>query len=1016
MREYEGFSDGKAYTLQLTFSSPVWMGLENSIYRFPFQFKEAADGAIRGTVTDAHGAPVQGASISLSSDPSRTAITDANGEYAFDSVSSGTYSVTCSAAGYTTQTKRTAVDPGETARVDFTLDPVYGSLIGTVVDGLTGDPIEGAAIAPIDGDGSPLVEKTSGEDGTFGYEQIPSGTYTGTVRAEGYEDNDSEVIAVAADGSTTSIVIKLWPRTITLTGTVTDKDNGSPIGGASVSVSATVSLPNGQSPTATTDASGVYSFSVYAADYHATVAASAAGYSDDSADVPIMKSSSSPVVQDLELSRSFATVTFETYLRDAATPFENRTLIVTETATNDEQPVATDGNGRVSVNLSLGAYTVRPADDKGYDIEFDSPIALTTTDHVASFSLDTPGLSAGAIAITFKPIEVAVRVVVSGEGAQTFELGDVQTYLQGTSEHDAQDFNLQTSNTTSAGNPVSTSFAEKVPFGTYTVSAEAAGYATAWDTVEIGSGDPEIHGTGDDRYVEIELHLLKEYAELTGRVLYSGSGEPVAGATVSMAYGEEVLSRTTNDQGETGTARVAPGTYEGTASYGSYTAPAQTVTVADAERRDVLFYVYPKGSIAGLVRDYVARTPIDNATITVSGSPTSDPEVYYGNHSNPPLGDGQYHTSSLQDGTYTVEVQAPGYHGQTRTVTVSNGRVSYENFHLMPLLGILSGSVEYADGSPVPGARMSVRAADASESEQEATTDADGAYSFTPIHEGEYIVTMETSLAVREIGTIVQTEDAHIVADENTVVYFVIPLPGSLEGTVSTADGTPIAQASVTVYSNTSSLTYTTTTDAQGRYLFAGLPVGDYTVVTAKDGYATQAKQTIIEADATSIVDFVLDDRPGFLEGTVTVKQTGDPVSGATITITPGSIKVVTDENGAYRIPLVAGSYDVSFEYNDTLETRSTTIEARRTTTEDFVIDLDNEEGQGEEGDDGAAGSDGDAAAGSGSNAEQGTRPAASRLSPTGDSALVSGLAFALGASGLALVIGVARRRRALNR
>jgi subtilisin family serine protease len=77
------------------------------------------------------------------------------------------------------------------------------------------------------------------------------------------------------------------------------------------------------------------------------------------------------------------------------------------------------------------------------------------------------------------------------------------------------------------------------------------------------------------------------------------------------------------------------------------------------------------------------------------------------------------------------------------------------------------------------------------------------------------------------------------------------------------------------------------------------------------------------------------------LAGTVTDAATGDPIAGATVTAT-GEIDrtATTDEDGAYELSLVAGSFDVSVEvYGYGGETTTVDLTAGETTTLDFALD-----------------------------------------------------------------------------
>ena len=82
----------------------------------------AAPGVVSGTITDGHGAPIEGATINLTGTQTRKTITDANGRYRFDNVeSNGFYAVTPSRANYEfNPTVRSFSQLGESTEAAFT--------------------------------------------------------------------------------------------------------------------------------------------------------------------------------------------------------------------------------------------------------------------------------------------------------------------------------------------------------------------------------------------------------------------------------------------------------------------------------------------------------------------------------------------------------------------------------------------------------------------------------------------------------------------------------------------------------------------------------------------------------------------------------------------------------------------------------------------------------------------------------------------------------------------------------
>ena len=114
----------------------------------------AQNGSISGTVTDANGAWVAGANVSVDGTSIKDAATVGSGAYLIIGVSAGTYSVTASYIGYESGTLSVTVSDGATATLDFTLsvDALESSIVlvtGTRAAGRTSmkspSPIDGFA-------------------------------------------------------------------------------------------------------------------------------------------------------------------------------------------------------------------------------------------------------------------------------------------------------------------------------------------------------------------------------------------------------------------------------------------------------------------------------------------------------------------------------------------------------------------------------------------------------------------------------------------------------------------------------------------------------------------------------------------------------------------------------------------------------------------------------------------------------------------------------------------------------
>jgi len=200
-------------------------------------------GAITGQVADAEdGSAISGAQVS---DGIRTAVTDAAGMYTIEDVPPGNYQAVASREGYETSSLTVNVISGTDVEANFSLSQVIvpGSITGSVIDAKDGSPIAGAAVT----DDTRTV--TTDASGKYTIADVPAASYEVTASKEGYQTAYLTVnvlsgsIAVV-DFSLTAVIL---PSSIT--GSVTDAEDGSPIVGATVS--------DGTRMT-TTDATGKY--------------------------------------------------------------------------------------------------------------------------------------------------------------------------------------------------------------------------------------------------------------------------------------------------------------------------------------------------------------------------------------------------------------------------------------------------------------------------------------------------------------------------------------------------------------------------------------------------------------------------------------------------------------------------------------------------------------------------------------------------------------------------------------
>ena len=364
----------------------------------------AAFGTITGTVVDANGQPLAGATVRITGTANATA-TDGGGNFNL-TAAPGLYTLTASLFGFlpATTTPFTLAAGGSFAVGTIRLQPAPGKITGTVVTSLDGSPIAGATVSLAENGDTVFADAS----GNFTLTE-PAGTYTPTITAAGYASQTLPSFAVAA-GTTHPIgTITLDANPATLSGHVTTSaGGGAPIAGATVTATslggaAPHAAPAGSRPgqarpaqgaspastfTATTNASGNFTLQLPPATYSVTVTAPGFGSRTTSA----VNLGPGAVFGFGTLTLDpLGTITGTVIQASGGAPIAGATVAVVGTLNQ----TITDANGRFSLIQSAGTYQLAVS-AAGFLTATVGPLALAPG---ATLSAGTIELSQQALAV-----------------------------------------------------------------------------------------------------------------------------------------------------------------------------------------------------------------------------------------------------------------------------------------------------------------------------------------------------------------------------------------------------------------------------------------------------------------------------------------------------------------------------------------------------------------------------------------------------------------------------------------
>lgn len=406
-----------------------------------------------------------------------------------------------------------------------------------------------------------------------------------------------------------------------------------------------------------------------------------------------------------------------------------------------------------------------------------------------------------------------------------------------------------------------------IPGATITIQGNSSSFVTGTDgsviIVDLPEGDYQVNASKLG-YIEDSLNSAHiNDGETTNLTLRLGGGSvfgyiyaknassvPIGGATVRVVgaalFGFFVLENLSTGSGYYSIRGIPTGTYSLECFSLGYLRTNQTIEMTAYDHEQIILWLeYNNGIISGFVLEDLDPLPLPlsgvNVSITVGSAKITVTTDIFGAYTTPQIPAGSYDVTAEREGYFT---------GYSEGVLVESGQITENvNISMLSKPGNLYGTVT-SGAILVSGATVEIEGIGLN-----STTEYQGTYSIENIPAGTYtIVTTAPGYDInRTINLLIDRGKEYrldIVLDAR---------PGQLLGYVrSSEDFSVIPNCNVTITGSSESRM--TVTNEQGIYVFAGLPVGNYTLVVRTPGYSPYIVSNIeVTPDNPSHYDVYLD-------------------------------------------------------------------------------------------------------------------------------------------------------------
>ena len=898
--------------------------------------------SIGGHIQNVSGIATSGVTVTLSGGQAATTTTDASGNYSFAGLpSTNNYVVTPTKANYTfSPASQSYTNLAANQTADFTGTSTVTYTISGHIQNASAISISGVTVTL---SGGQSATTTTDASGNYSFSNLPStNNYTVTPSLANYTFSPTSL-------TYTNLGANQPASNFTSTSTITYAVSGHIQDGASAAIAGvTVTLSGGQAATATTDASGNYSFSSLPSGNNYVVTPAKTNYAFAPLNLSYNSLAANQAAANFTGTLSYS---ISGHIQDGSSTAVSGVTVALTGSTTSSATTDASGNYTFSALTPGGNYTVTPT-KTGYIFsppnrvynslsanqgaaDFTATLVYTISGHIqdnasaaiagvtitlsgsqsqtastdASGNYSFPNLPAGLnytvtpskLSYSFAPANLTYNNLSSAQAAANFT-GTVVNYT--VSGH------VQTAGATPISG-VLVNFVNSQGSSTATLTDASGNYtiarASGFDYTVTPSKANYTFSPASTSLIALSANQTVNFTAtlntftISGHIQTAGAAA-IAGVTVTLSGGQTGTA-TTDASGNYSFTNLPAGlNYTLTPAKTYYTFFAASLTynnlTANQGAADYTGTIATY-SISGHIQDEDTLA-FAGVTVTLSGGQSS---------STTTASNGNYTFSGLPAGSnYTVTAAKAGFTftPSSRTYnTLSSNQVA-ANFTSIGLTYTISGHIQNSVGASISGATVTLSGSMTAS----ATTDASGNYSFTFVPwGGNYTVTpAKTSYTFSPASRTY----INLAADQPATNFTATLVVYTISGHVADWNNSNLSGVTVAL---TGSASASATTDASGNYSFAGLAAGgNYVVTPTKAGYAFSPASISHNNLSADIADsFMVTVYYPF--GWVTDKTTGAGIAGVTITLSgTHSEVVVTDSNGYYSLSgyPATGSYIIT--------------------------------------------------------------------------------------------------------